>query len=422
MSVGPKSAEEAAIAARPGPTTWTVAVVATLGMSVSYVDRQTLAAIAPDVTKALAIDNSRYGLLVSAFSMAYLIGSPLAGVVVDRFGARRCFAGALVVWSVIAALHSLVASFAVLFALRILLGLAESPSFPSAAQAIRRALPGTRRPLAFGLLFTGSSLGAIVAGKLAVRLAAAYGFRAAFIGTALIGAAWLPFWLLATRRAGLGPPVKTEDASSTSTSAPSARGEWFAVATSAPVLRTLVACGGAAPLLMFVLNWTSKYLVEGWKLAPSDVGNLLIWPPLVFDVGAIGFGALANLLQDRDGTSPRGLIVFAMLLAASLVLAPFAPSPSTAIAVFAVAAAGGGGIYVLATNDMLARVPVERTSAAGGLAAASQSLAHIIAGPFVGWTIDRTQSHSVALFMLGGIVIPTSLAFVFWPGLCRRPQ
>src|SRR6188768_1056594 len=86
---------------------WAVAACATLGMSVSYIDRQTLAAIAPSVTKALAIDNTQYGWLLSAFSMAYLAFAPIAGVVVDRLGARRAFAAAVVVWSVVAAAHGL---------------------------------------------------------------------------------------------------------------------------------------------------------------------------------------------------------------------------------------------------------------------------------------------------------------------------
>src|SRR5688572_27156408 len=121
---------------------WGVALVATLGMSVSYIDRQTLAAIAPEVTRALAIDNTQYGWLVSAFSMAYLVGAPVSGVVVDRLGARRGFAAAVLVWSIVAGAHALAISFASLFLLRVLLGAAEAPSFPAATQAIRRALPG----------------------------------------------------------------------------------------------------------------------------------------------------------------------------------------------------------------------------------------------------------------------------------------
>lgn len=395
--------------------TWTLAVITTLGMSVSYVNRQTLAAIAPAVTKALAIDNAHYGLVVAAFSMAYLVGSPLSGIVVDRYGARRCFTAAVVVWSLIAAGHALVTSFAMLFAFRILLGLAESPSFPAAAQTIRRALPGTRRPLAFGILFTGSTFGAVVAAKLGLRLQVAYGFRQAFVGTALIGLAWVPLWLLATRGSKLAKPepVAPSDASP--------HESWLTVATSAPVLRTVVACGGVAPALMFVLNWTSKYLVDHWKLEPLEVANLLIWPAIVFDVGAIGFGWLASRLQDRpEEGSPRALLAIAMVLGASIALTPLAPSAGIAIGIFSLAATGGGGIYVLATNDMLARVPPSRTSAASGIAAASQSLAHIIAGPLVGWTIDRTHGHSVALIALGLLVLPTSAAFVLWPGQGRR--
>lgn len=401
---------------------WPIVVVATLGMSVSYIDRQTLAAIAPSVTKALRIDNSHYGLLVAAFSMAYLVASPVSGVFVDRYGARRSFAAAVVLWSIVAAIHALAPSFGALFALRVLLGTAESPSFPSAAQSIRRALPGARRGLAFGLLFTGSSLGAIAAAKVAVPLDARYGYRTAFLATAAIGALWIPAWLFFTRGHVLDPePAEHKEADSpAATTTPPA--SWLAVATSAPVLRTVVACGGVAPLLMFTLNWSSKYLVDGWKLPPHAVENFLVWPPIVFDVGAIGFGMLASRLGERTGGSPRVLVVVALLLSASLALTPLAPSPAAAIALFSIAGCGGGGIYVLATNDMLARVPLERTSAAGGIAAAAQSLAHIIAGPLIGWTIDRTGGHTVALVVLGAIVVPTSLAWVFWPGFRTPPS
>src|SRR5437868_4812302 len=124
---------------------WPVAVVATLGMSVSYVDRQTLSAIAPSVRTALDIDHKGFGWLLSAFSLAYLFGAPLAGAVIDKFGARKGFAAAVLVWSLVAGAHAFATSFWMLFALRIMLGTAEAPSFPSATQAVRRALPDASR-------------------------------------------------------------------------------------------------------------------------------------------------------------------------------------------------------------------------------------------------------------------------------------
>lgn len=389
---------------------WALAATATLGMSVSYIDRQTLAAIAPAVKKALDIDHTRYGWLLSAFSVAYLVGAPTAGIVVDRLGARRAFALAVVVWSIVAAAHWAVTGFAMLLMLRILLGAAESPSFPSAAQAIRRALPGAQRPLAFGLLFTGSSIGAVVAGKLAVSLDATYGWRNAFLGTALIGTLWIPAWILATRGFDLDRPAErpTEMVRQAS---------WRETVTSPPVLRALVAIVGSAPAIMFVLNWTSQYLVEHWHFQKENVGNHLVVAPLVFDLGAIGFGWLASR-REGESQEPRthvDLLAVAALLAACIALAPLAEGPNTAIALFGLSAAGGGGIYVLVTADMLSRVPVDKTSSAGGMTAGAQALAHIIAAPLMGRSIDRTHGYTQVLVTLGLLVLPTTLAFVLWP-------
>jgi MFS transporter, ACS family, hexuronate transporter len=423
---GPDLSKAQPAARRAG---WGVAIAATLGMSVSYIDRQTLAAIAPAVRSALAIDHTQFGWLVSGFSMAYLVGAPAAGVVVDKLGARRGFAVAVVVWSLVAGAHAFASSFAALFALRVLLGAAEAPSFPAAAQAIRRSLPGARRPAAYGLLFTGSSLGAMIAAPLAVALEARYGFRFAFVGTAVIGTLWIPFWLIMTRADRI-PPDEAEDA--TRGGGPAAtpsiyRGpepkeptpsRWIDVVRSPPVLRALVAVIGSAPAIMFVLNWSSQYLVERWSLVRTEIGGYLVVPPLLFDVGAVGFGWIASSRPRK--TTHRDLLLCAAALASTLALAPLAPTPALAMVAFGAAACGGGGIYVIVTADMFARVPLERTSSAGGMTAAAQSLAHIVASPLVGMAIDRTHGYSGALVFLGLAVIPTSLAFVLWPSMRKR--
>src|SRR5258708_33701096 len=110
-------------------------------MAISYVDRQTLAVLAPTVTKALHIDDAQYGWLASAFSIAYLVAAPIAGKVIGVVGARRGLLAAVLAWSLVAALHAVVPGFGVLFALRIALGGAGSPSFPGATQTVQRALP-----------------------------------------------------------------------------------------------------------------------------------------------------------------------------------------------------------------------------------------------------------------------------------------
>jgi predicted MFS family arabinose efflux permease len=353
--------------------------------------------------------------------MAYLVGAPAAGVLVDRLGARRSFAAAIVIWSMVAGAHALVTSFAMLFALRVMLGAAESPSFPSAAQAIQRALPHGRRTAAFGLLFTGSSLGSMIAAPLALSLDGRYGFRIAFAGTAAVGLLWIPFWFAMTRGDRLSRDAAPTQADPGATPGDEAPMGWFAVLRTPAVLRTLLVVFGSAPALMFVLNWSSQYLVEQWHMPKLETRWYLVVPPLFFDLGAVGFGFWASR-RDRAPVKKThvGLIALAAGLASLLVLGPLAPSPLVATAILGVAGAGGAGLYVMATADMLSRVPLGKTSTAGGMTAAAQSLAHIIASPLVGRIVDRTHHYDAAFVTLGLLVVPASLAFVLWPGMRTR--
>src|SRR5580765_9000283 len=125
-----------------------VVAVSTLAMTVSYVDRQAMAALGPTVKRALSLGHEQWGYLTSAFSIAYLLCAPLAGMLVDRVGARRGLAMAVLVWSAVAGLHALVPTFAVLFGLRILLGVAESPTYPSAARCVGAVAPERSRSAA----------------------------------------------------------------------------------------------------------------------------------------------------------------------------------------------------------------------------------------------------------------------------------
>ena len=64
-----------------------------------------------------------------------------------------------------------------------------------------RALPPADRPRGFGVVFTGSSIGAAIAAPLASQLAKHFGFRTAFFGTAAVGLLWIPVWLTFAFRA-----------------------------------------------------------------------------------------------------------------------------------------------------------------------------------------------------------------------------
>lgn len=400
---------------------WALSLTATFTMSVSYIDRQTLAALAPTVTRELQIRETSYGLLLSAFSIAYLVGSPLSGRLVDAIGARRGMLGAVLVWSAVAAAHALVPSFAVLFALRIALGLAEAPSFPGAAQTVHRALPPHERARGLGILFTGSSFGAMLAPKLATFFNGLWGWRAAFLGSALVGLIWVPLWLSLAYtepgRSALDAREETREPAPRTIDLLTNKGLWRAVAL-------ILAC---APLLGFHFNWLSKLLEKQFATTQKDMGNLLILPPLLFDGGAILFGSLATRALKRrpdDDRPPSLLVLIAALVAMTGALLPLCPRPIDAMVLAGISMAGGGGIYSLVTADLLRRVPPRSVSTAGGLLAAAQSLALIIANPLIGRSVEVNGSYRLILWELALIHIPGLLVWLLWkpPPVYKTPS
>lgn len=375
-------------------------------MAISYVDRQTLAVLAPTVTRELGISEARYGWLAGAFSISYLVGAPLAGKLIDRVGARRGLLWAVGLWSLVAATHSLALGFGTLFALRIALGLAESPSFPGAAQTVHRTLPPGDRARGFGVLFTGSSIGAAIVPPIATALAARWGWKSAFLGTAAIGLLWVPLWIWLA----YAPDVRRVlDPAPAPRVAVKGLSTWELV-SSPPVLRAILLVIASAPLISFTLNWGAKFLVRAHQVPEAKVGVYLWLPPLLYDFGAVFFGDRAAR-SGRLGTPP-GLVVLAALLACSIALVPFAMSAWGAAAIAGLAMAGAGALFALLTHDMLARVPREAVALAGGVTAAAQSLAYIVANPLVGRSVQQSGSYTATLVALGAWIVPGTVAWL----------
>jgi len=398
----------------PRLTGWLVAVVATLAMTVSYIDRQALAQLAPTVREALHIDHSQYGRLTAAFSVAYLIGAPLAGWLLDRIGTRRGLVASVLVWSAVSALHAIAPSYAVLVLLRVALGLAEAPSFPGAARTIRQALPASDRSAGFGLIFTGSSIGGMIAAPLAIGLKIRYGWQLAFVGTSLCGLVWLPLWLFATggvRKAALerkheGPAVDVP---------------WRDVLRDPAVRRATLFILMIAPLPMFVFNWSAQLLVEHFHEKQDDLARFVWIPLLAYDVGAVGFGWLASA-RDRASAHTRSHVLYlfaAAALGSTVAFVGLMPSATWAMLLTAVAMIGAGGLYALPTADMMARVSPQISARAGGCTAAAQSLSIIVAAPVIGTMLDRTHSYPLVLCGIAALLLPAWAIWARWP---MRPQ
>jgi ACS family hexuronate transporter-like MFS transporter len=390
---------------------WSLAAVTTLAMSLSYVDRQTLSVLAPTITKALGISDVGYGWLGSAFSFAYLAGGPLAGLWIDRVGARRGLLRAVMAWSAVAALQAAAPGLGALVAIRLALGLAESPTFPGGVQVVQRGLAGEDRARGMSLLFVGMAVGGMLAPPIANGIAARFGWRAAFLGTAALAAAWTPLWLAVTSRRRVRALL--DDAGETA-----ARPSMLRTAAHPAMVRGIVGLLAIVPASAFAMAWESKFYVRQFGLTQKGLTGYLVASAVAYDVGALLFGDLAARRERRRGhdrSPPRALLASgALLAAAGLTGLAVAPDAHVALACFIASAAGRGAVVTLCNTDTLARVPRRAVSTAGGVIASVQSLGAIVTNPVLGHAV-QSFGYSPALAVLAAWTLPGTLAWLVWP-------
>jgi ACS family hexuronate transporter-like MFS transporter len=395
----------------PRADAWSLAALTTLAMSLSYVDRQTLSVLAPTITKALGISDVGYGWLGAAFSLAYLAGGPLAGMWIDRVGARRGLLAAVIAWSVVAALQAAAPGFGALVAMRLALGLAESPTFPGGVQTVQRGLSGGDRARGMSLLFVGMAVGGMLAPPIANGIASRYGWRAAFVGTGALAAAWTPLWVAVTSRrhvrAALDHVATTEP-----------RPSMLQTAAHPAMTRGLIGLLAIVPASAFAMAWESKYYVRQFDLTQKGLTGYLVASAVAYDVGALLFGDLAARRDRRrghDGSPPRALLATGALLAlVGLAGLAVAPGPHAALVSFVASAAGRGAVVTLCNTDTLARMPPRAVSAAGGVIASVQALGAIVTNPLLGHAV-QSFGYSPALAVIAAWTVPGTIAWLVMP-------
>lgn len=163
--------------------------------TVNYVDRQVIGLLKPILQGQFGWTESGYSNIVVAFQFAYAAGTLLAGKLIDRIGTRRGYSLAVSLWSISAMAHAAAHSIFQFAVARFSLGLGEAGSFPGSVKAIAEWFPKRERALATGLFNSGANIGAIVAPPVVAWLTYRFGWRMAFIGTGVLGFAWIACWL-----------------------------------------------------------------------------------------------------------------------------------------------------------------------------------------------------------------------------------
>src|SRR5215472_6768815 len=159
---------------------WVPALTMMLVSIISYIDRNTLALLAPTIKQQIGLTNEQYGYIISAFSIAYMIGNPAWGFILDRTGVFKGMAASVSLWTLASVAHVFARGLGGFATARAALGFGEGATFPGALRTVTQTLPQEVRSRGMALSYSGGSLGAIVTPLIITPVAAVWGWRGAF--------------------------------------------------------------------------------------------------------------------------------------------------------------------------------------------------------------------------------------------------
>lgn len=353
--------------------------LAMMGCSfLSYLDRQMLAVLSPMILRDTNLSTTAYATIISFFSIAYMLGNPVWGVVLDRIGLRRGMSFSVGLWTAASAAHAGLTGFWGFGLARALLGFGEGATFPGGLRTATDTLPPEKRSRGIALTYSGGSLGAVLTPLIVTPLALRYGWRAAFILTGVVGTAWVFWWRRLMKRA----PQSTNRTS-------------VLPRVTEPRFWALV-CGyglGALPLYLAPIHLTK---VLG--LTQAQLGRVLWIPPLGWEIGYFFWGWVADRYA---ATEPRPMRLILLLMVGSLPLALTSGTHNVPLVLgllfLAMFVAAGYVVFALRYGAM--SYPREHTALVAGIGAGSWSALVALVMPILGRLFDQGQYHLIFLIV-----------------------
>lgn len=383
---------------------WWICTLLFASTVINYIDRQTLALLAPELKRTYHWTNSDYSALGIAFRISYSIGQTLFGRVLDRVGTRRGLTGTVAAYSIVSVLTSLANGFAGFLSFRFLLGFSESGNWPGAAKVVSEWFPSRERGLATAFFDSGSSIGGAIAPFIVLFVFGRFGLHAAFFVPGLLGFIWLWFWRryydlpqnhpLASRdekRLILGSEVRPEEGKPI---------DWSKLLRLPQTWGSIVARTFTDPVWFFIADWFPVYLVsKGFSLTNSLIS---VWIPfLAADLGNFAGGAISGALIARGwsvGWARKAVVIFGGCGVLAIIPTVFAASLAAVTTLFAIATFSYGCFTTIANvlpSDLFERRSVASVSGMGGTGA---SLGTIVAFFLIGRLTDARGGTGTHIF------------------------
>lgn len=349
----------------------------------------------------LGFGESALGVAVAAYFLTSAVTSVPVGRLTERIGARRA---TILAGSCSAALLASIGLFAtgwwILVVLLLLAGAANAMSQLSANVWVAHAVPAAHRGLAFGIKQSAVPIGTLVAGAALPLVGLTLGWRAAFVGTAVLGAAVVA---VLVPRASAAPTKAAR------------RGRLGMSMAALVLLAVSGGMGAAAVNSMAAFLVTS--LVQCCMSAPA-AGALLVIGSVAGITGRVAAGAYV----DRRAGGEVALVAVMMGLGAGgmglIGVVDNVPLATGAVVVAFAAGWGWNGLL----NAAVVRLNPDAPAVATGITQMGLYIGAVVGPPVFGVVFERIGSTPAWLGSAGALLLGSALAVVAVRHRKRNPD
>lgn len=437
------AADRVVDALKPTRVRWAIVAMLFFATTVNYADRATLSIAGTALAKDLKLDPVGMGYVFSAFGWAYVIGQLPGGWLLDRFGSKKVYIVSLLTWSSFTFLQGFVGWFnaasavVVLFGLRFLLGIAESPSFPGNSRIVAAWFPTAERGTASAIFNSAQYFSLVLFSPIMGWITHAWGWKYVFFFMGAVGILLTAVFQRYVNGPRDDPRVNAAELEhierggglvnldQQKVQAPGGGPKWAQIKellSSRMLIGVYLGQYCITTLTYFFLTWFPVYLVQGRGMSILKVGFVATLPALFGFFGGVLGGVFSDGMLRRGFSltaARKTPIVVGMLLSMSMIACNYVDAQWAVVVIMALAFFGKG-VGALGWAVVSDTSPKQIAGLSGGLFNTFGNTAAITTPIVIGYLVKGSGQFNSALVFVGANALVAILSYLLVVGEIKR--
>jgi MFS family permease len=372
---------------------------------INFADKSVMGLSSGPIMHELALSNTQFGTLGSAFFLLFSISGVAVGFLANRIRTKPLMSVMAVLWALAVLPISIVSSFTLLLGSRLILGAAEGPAFPIALHSVYKWFPDKQRALPTSVIACGAAFGTGIVAPLIAWTIARYGWHTAFGALGVGSLAWFCIWALMA----VEGPI---DSVSPSQSGHVARVPYSQLLSSRTAVGVFMAGFAAYWVIALNVTWLANYLVKQMSITPIRAAWIIGLVSLMQMILVPGFAWISQVLCGFGVSSrvARGIVGCACVVSSGASMIWMAGLQAGTLKVFLIGLSFSVGNVIFALGSALIgeiSPPVQR-GAMLGITNSIHTLAGLFAPLLMGRIIDASHTPAIGFrigYMITGVLV-----------------